>query len=177
VLPFSTIDKSRIGLSWGKEEGMRRTAVLLVAFVAVMALATTVLASGPAQKFTEDATGAQFVCDDATYTITSGEIQIVVHEGSAAQGNQNFTVTVTPRKVIAEDESGNLVSIVGAFWAGAAFNANTGGEVFTFTDKFQILSRGGGTVGNVNLTFHVTAQPNNFVLKDFDFGNCSPPEE
>jgi hypothetical protein len=163
---------------WEKEEGMRRTAVLLVAFVVAMALATTVLASGPAQKFTEDATGAQFVCDDATYTVTSGEIQIVMHQGLAAQGNQNFTVTVTPRKVIAEDGSGNSVSIVGAFWAGFAFNANTDGVVSTFTDKFQILSSGGGTVGNVNVTFHVTAQPNNVVLKDFDFGNCSsPPEE
>ncbi|MGH8944903.1 MAG: hypothetical protein ACRDVL_01995 [Acidimicrobiia bacterium] len=155
---------------------MRRTAVLLVAFVAVMALAVTVLASGPAQKFTVPVTGEQFVCDDAVYAITSGEVQIVIHEGSAAQGNQNFTTTVTPRKVVAEDESGDPVSIVGAFWVGGAFNANTGGEVFTFTDKFQILSTGGGTVGNVNVTFHVTAQPNNFVLNDFDLGNCSSPE-
>lgn len=156
---------------------MRRTAVLLVAFVAVLALATTVLANGPAQKFTFDVTGEQFVCDDATYTIRSGVVQIVEHAGSAAQGNQNFTLTLTPRKVVAEDELGNPVSIVGAFWVGGTFNANTGGEVFTFTDKFQLVSSGEGTVGNVNVTFHVTAQPNNFVLKDFDFGNCSSPED
>lgn len=155
---------------------MRRTTVLVVAFIATMALATTV-AAGPAEKFTEDVTGDQFVCDDATYTITSGEIQIVVHEGSAAQGNGNFTFTLTPRNVVAEDEFGNPVSIAGALWLGGAFNANTDGEVFTVTDKFQILSKGSGTVGSVNATFHITAQPNNFVLKEFDFGNCASPEE
>lgn len=154
---------------------MRRTTVLVVAFIATMALATTVAASGPAERFTEDVTGDQFVCDDATYTITSGEIQIVVHEGSAAQGNGNFTFTLTPRNVVAVDEFGDPVSIVGAFWVGGTFNANTGGEVFTLTDKFQIVSKGGGTVGSVNVTVHLTDQPNNFVLKEFDFGNCSSP--
>jgi len=154
---------------------MRRTVVVLVSFVAVMALAATVLADGPAERFTVPVTGDQFVCDDAVYTITSGEVQIVVHEGSAAQGNQNFTFTLTPRKVVAEDELGNVVSIVGATWAGGAFNANTGGEVFTVTDKFQLVSKGSGTVGNVNATFHITAQPNNFVIKDFNLGNCSVP--
>jgi len=154
---------------------MRRTPVVLVAFIAIMVLATTALANGPAQRFTESVTGEQFVCDDAVYTITSGEIQIVVHEGSAAQGNQNFTFTLTPRKVVAEDELGNVVSIVGATWAGGAFNANTDGEVFTVTDKFQLVSKGGGTVGTVNAMFHITAQPNNFVIKDFNLGNCSVP--
>jgi hypothetical protein len=38
------------------------------------------------------------------------------------------------------------------------------------------VSKGGGTVDSVNLTFRVTAQPNNFVVKDFDFGTCAPPE-
>jgi hypothetical protein len=154
---------------------MRRTAVVLVSFVAVLALATTVLADGPAERLTVPVTGDQFVCDDAVYTITSGEVQIVLHEGSAAQGNQNFTFTLTPRKVVAEDELGNVVSIVGVTWAGGAFNANTDGEVFTATDKFQLVSKGDGTVGRVNATFHVTAQPNNFVIKDFDLGNCSVP--
>jgi hypothetical protein len=168
------IDKVRSALSGNKGEGMRRTVVLLIV-VAVMALATAAPANEPAEKITVPVTGDQFVCDDAIYTITSGEVQIVTHEGSAAQGNANFTFTLTPRKVVAEDELGNVVSIVGATWAGGAFNANTGGEVFTLTDKFQLVSQGGGSVGNVNVTFHVTAQPNNFVLNDFDFGNCSSP--
>jgi hypothetical protein len=159
-------------LSYRKEEGMRRTFVVLVAFAVVMGLTTTVLANGPAEHFIEDVTGVQFVCDDAVYAITSGEIRVVVHDGSAAQGNQNSTFTLTPIKVVAEDESGNQVSIVGATWLGGAFNANTGGGVFTLTDKFQLLSKGGGTVGNVNVTFHVTAQPNNFVIKEFDIGSC-----
>ncbi len=155
---------------------MRRTTVSVLALGVVMALATAALANGPAERFTEDVTGDQIICEDATYTITSGEIRIVVHEGAAAQGNQNFTFTLTPRNVVAEDESGNPVSVVGAFWAGGAFNANTGGEVFTFTGKLQLVSKGSGSVDSVNVTFHVTAQPNNFVIKDFDFGTCEEPE-
>ena len=156
---------------------MRRTIVSMIALGVVMALATTALANGPAERFTDDVTGDQIICEDATYTITSGEVQIVAHEGAAAQGNHNFTFTLTPRKVVAEDEFGNPVSVVGAFWGGGAFNANTGGEVFTFTGKLQLVSKGGGSVGSVNVTFHVTAQPNNFVIKDFDFGSCEEPEE
>lgn len=155
---------------------MRRTIVSVFSLGVVMALATAALANGPAERFTEDVTGDQIVCEDATYTITSGEIRIVVHEGAAAQGNENFTFTLTPRKVVAVDESGNLVSVVGAFWGGGAFNANTGGEVFTFTGKLQLVSKGGGSVDSVNVTFHVTAQPNNLVIKEFDFGTCEEPQ-
>jgi hypothetical protein len=28
------------------------------------------------------------------------------------------------------------------------------------------------TLDSVNVTFHITAQPNNIVVKDFDFGTC-----
>lgn len=156
---------------------MRRTIVAMLAVGVVMVFTTAVLANGPAERFTEDVTGDLIICEDATYTVTSGEVQIVEHLGAAAQGNQNFTFTLTPRKVAAEDEFGNVVSVVGAFWGGGAFNANTGGEVFTFTGKLQLVSKGGGTVGSVNVTFHVTAQPNNFVIKEFDFGTCEEPEE
>ena len=129
-----------------------------------------------AEHSVEDVTGDTFQCGAAVYTVTSGTISIVVHEGAAASGNQNFTVTITPRKVMAVDEAGNQYSIVGAIWFGGTINANTGGEQFTDTEKFQIVSKGGGIVDSVNLTFHVTAQPNNFVVKDFDFGTCAPPE-
>ena len=155
----------------------RRASVLLGSGTLLLAAATAALANGPAERFTEDVTGETFVCEDATYTITSGELSLVIHEGASASGNQNFTITGTPRNVVAEDEAGNEFSIVGTFWAGGAFNANTGGEVFTVTDKFQIVSPGGGTADSVNATLHFTAQPNNFVVKDFDFGTCVSPGE
>jgi hypothetical protein len=78
--------------------------------------------------------------------------------------------------VVAVDEAGNQYSIAGAVWFGGTTNANTAGEQFTSTEKLQIVSKGGGAVDSVNLTFHVTAQPNNFVIKDFDFGTCAAPE-
>jgi hypothetical protein len=142
----------------------------------VLALALPALANQPAEHFTEDVTGSTFQCDTAVYTVTSGTISFVVHEGTSASGNMNFTVTITPRNVVAVDEAGNQYSIVGAEWFGGTFNANSGGEQFTVTEKLQIVSKGGGIVDSVNLTFHVTAQPNNIVVKDFDFGTCAEPQ-
>lgn len=154
---------------------MRRIVVLLSS-IGLLALAGPALASQPAVHFTEDVTGDTFQCDTAVYTVTSGTIRTVVHEGASASGNTNFTATITPRKVVAVDEAGNQYSIVGAVWFGGTINASTGGEQFTSTQKLQIVSEGGGTVDSVNLTFHVTAQPNNIVVKDFDFGTCAAPE-
>jgi hypothetical protein len=142
----------------------------------LLALTVPALASQPATHSTEDVTGDTFQCDTAVYTVTSGTVSIVTHEGSSASGNTNFTVTITPRNVVAVDEAGNQYSIAGAIWFGGTFNANTGGEQFTDTDKLQIVSSGGGTVDSVNVTFHITAQPNNIVVKDFDFGTCAEPE-
>lgn len=153
-----------------------RRALLILLCAALLAFgAGPALASGPAFHFTEDVSGDVIVCDTQTYTITSGHIKVVIHEGSAAQGNQNFTGTITPVKVVAEDQAGNEYSVVGAFWFGGTFNANTGGFQETFTGKLQIVAEGGGTVDSVNLTFHLTAQPNNFVLNEFDFGTCDEP--
>jgi hypothetical protein len=142
----------------------------------LLALTGPALANQPAQHFTEDVTGDTIQCDTAVYTVTSGTIRTVVHEGAAASGNVNFTVTITPQNVVAVDEDGNLYAIAGAVWFGGTINANTGGEEFTSTQKLQIVSKGGGTADSVNLTFHVTAQPNNVVVKDFDFGTCAAPE-
>jgi hypothetical protein len=155
---------------------LRRIFLLLSSVGLLLALAVPALANQPAQHFTEDVTGDTIQCDTAVYTITSGTVRIVVHEGASASGNLNFTLTITPQNVMAVDEAGNLYSIVGAVWFGGTVNANTGGEQFTATQKLQIVSQGGGTVDSVNLTFHVTAQQNHVVVKDFDFGTCAAPE-
>ena len=141
--------------------------------LAVALGAGSAFASGPAERFIEPVTGDQFICEDATYTITSGSVQIVVHEGESASGNQNFTFTLTPRKVVAEDGDGNVVSIRGVTWAGGSFNAQQGTEVFTVTDKFQLVQKGSGTVDNVNMTFHITTVNGN--VKDFEFDTCDVP--
>jgi hypothetical protein len=105
--------------------------------------------------------------------VVSGLVLRPPREGESASGNQNFTFTLTPRKVVAEDGDGNVVSIRGATWVGGSFNAQQGTEVFTSTDKFQLVQQGSGTVDNVNLTFHVTSVNGN--VKDFDFGTYVPP--
>jgi hypothetical protein len=155
---------------------MRRVFLLLSSVGLLLALAAPALANQPATHSTEDVTGDTFQCDTAVYTVISGTVSIVTHEGASASGNENFTVTITPRNVVAVDEAGNQYAIVGAIWFGGTINANTGGMQFTDTDKLQIVSSGGGTVDSVNVTFHITAQPHNIVVKDFDFGTCAEPE-
>jgi hypothetical protein len=150
--------------------------LLLSSVGLLLALSAPALANQPATHSTEDVTGDTFQCATAVYTVTSGTVSIVTHEGASASGNENFTVTITPHNVVAVDEAGNQYAIVGAIWFGGTINANTGGMQFTDTDKLQIVSSGGGTVDSVNVTFHITAQPHNIVVKDFDFGTCAEPE-
>jgi hypothetical protein len=104
--------------------------------------------------------------------VVSGEIAIVLHEGTSASGNTNFTGTVTPRNVVLQDAAGNLYSLRGAEWFGATTNANTGGFQATFTGKFQVVSQGGGTVDSVNVVEHISFNGKEFT---FDFGTCVAP--
>jgi hypothetical protein len=131
--------------------------------------ASSALANQPAMHFTQDVTGDTLQCGDTTYTIVSGEVAVVMHEGQSASGNTNFTGTITPRNVVLQDQDGNLYSLSGAIWFGATFNANTGGFQATSTDKFQIVSQGGGTVDSVNAVEHVSPNGKEFL---FDFGTC-----
>jgi hypothetical protein len=153
----------------------RQTFVLVLTIMLLLVLAAPALANQPAFHFTEDVTGDIFECGDRQYTITSGELKIVVHEGESASGNMNFSFHGTPHKVVAVDSDGNEFRIVGAVSSSETFNANTGGEQFTITGTVQIVGKGAGTADSANMTIHVTAQPNNFVVKVFDFGSCTFP--
>src|SRR4029450_12713225 len=103
------------------------------------------LASQPAIHSTEDVTGDVFVCGARTYTAVSGTLSVVIHEGTSASGNLNFTGTLTPRNVVLEDAAGNTYYIAGAVWFGGTGNTQRGSEGGTFTAKLQIVARGGGT--------------------------------
>ena len=151
--------------------------MLLASAVALAGLTVPAYANSAATIVVEDVTGDTLVCESTTYTVTSGSIQIVIHEGEAASGNQNFTGTITPQDVVAEDPAGNVYSLRGALWFGGAFNAQQGTMVFTDTGKLQIVSRGTGTVDSVNVTSHVTFVNGNAKEFEFDFGTCAEPED
>jgi hypothetical protein len=146
---------------------------LALASIAVSAGLAVPAYAAPAQHSVADVTGDTISCGSTTYTITSGSIRIVEHADESASGNANFTVTLTPQHVVAEDADENVYSVQGAVWFGGAFNAQQGTEVFTDTEKLQIVSLGSGRVDSVNLTFHVTTV--NGTVKDFDFGTCEAP--
>ncbi len=150
-----------------------RLRVAALAAVSALTLALSVspvLANGPAVHDSFPVVGDVFVCGANTYTVTSGTVSLVMHEGSSASGNLNGTFTGTPRRVVAVDQDGNEYSIVGAVWSGFSLNAQTGGFQTTFTGKLQIVSQGGGTVDSVNVVFHISP---NGDINSFDFGTCA----
>jgi hypothetical protein len=149
---------------------MKRFMLVAAAMASVLLLGvSSAVGNQPAVHFTQDVTGDTLQCGDTTYTIVSGEIVTVMHEGQSASGNGNVTGTITPRNVVLQDQNGNIYSLAGAIWFGATFNANTGGFQATSTDKFQIVSQAGGTVDSVNAVEHVSPNGKEFL---FDFGTC-----
>lgn len=157
---------------------MRRTTLagmVVASAAAVAGLSAPAYANSPAMHSVDDLTGETLTCASTTYTVTSGSLRTVIHEGAAASGNGNITGTSALQAVVAEDPAGNVYSLVGAFWFGGAFNAQQGTTVFTDTGKLQVISQGSGTVDNVNVTFHVTEV--NGQVTAFDFGTCVEPGE
>jgi hypothetical protein len=150
---------------------MKRFLLVAAAIASVLLLgASSAAANQPAMHFTQPVAGSDPLrCGDTTYTPVSGELAIVVHEGQSASGNTNFTTTITPRHVVLQDQHGNVYSLAGAIWFGETFNANTGGFQATSTDKFQIVSQGGGTVDSVNGVEHISPNGKEFF---FNFGTC-----
>jgi hypothetical protein len=88
---------------------MKRFLLVAAAMASVLLVgASSALANQPATHFTQDVTGDTLQCGDTTYTIVSGEIAIVMHEGQSASGNGNVTGTITPRNVVLQDQDGNI---------------------------------------------------------------------
>lgn len=125
---------------------MKRFMLVAVAMASLLLFGVSAVVAAPAVHLTQELTGDTLQCGDTTYTVVSGEVAIVMHEGTTALGNTNFTGTITPRHVVLQDQAGNLYSVAGATWFGETSNANTGGFQATSTDKLQIVSQGRGTV-------------------------------
>jgi hypothetical protein len=168
----TTVTSAELHLSL--EESVRRLLIGLLISGAALAVGLQPALASPAVHIQEDVTGDVFTCATTSYTIVAGSIRIVIHEDEAASGNTNLTGTITPQGVLAQDEAGNLYSIAGAGWFGGTTNANTGSGQFTDTEKFQIVSQGGGTVDSVNTVLHLSPSGD---FKSFDFGTCAPPED
>jgi hypothetical protein len=130
-------------------------------------------ANSPAQHSVEDVTGDVLDCGSAQYTITSGSIKAVFHEGTSASGNANFTGTITTQAIVARDAADNLYSIRGTEWFGSTDNAQQGTFQATFTGQLQVVAKGSGRVDSVKVTQHITFVNGN--VKEFDFGTCVAP--
>ena len=153
---------------------MRRLTAVLGSAVAVCAFSIPAAsANSPAQHFVQDATGDVLDCGSVVYSITSGSIKLVLHVGTSASGNTNFTDTVTTQAVVAKDAAGNVYSVRGTEWFGGTANAEQGTFQDTFTGQLQVVAKGSGQVDNVKVTQHITIVNDN--IKEFDFGTCVAP--
>jgi hypothetical protein len=97
-----------------------------------------------------------------------------VHGTLDSQGIFHITGTGVPQAVTLDDGAGNIYSPPGATHFGGTFTDPDSNSpiAMTSTDKFSIVEAGGGLVGSVNLTEHVTR---NGQERSFDFGDCQPP--
>lgn len=156
---------------------MRHFATTSLAGVALgtsLALAASPALAAGAIHEEESVVGDVFECATTTYTVTSGTLKAVFHEGESASGNFNFTGTLTPQHVTLADEDGNSYRLAGAVWFGATGNAQqeTGQE--TFTAHLNILAAGGGVVDTLSQTGHFDFEGDGFF---FDKGTCELPED
>jgi hypothetical protein len=155
-----------------RRKGRTSIFALLAGAFSLATLLFVVAPAGGAVTFSqEDVTGFVFQCTTTSFTAQSGTIEIVEHDGVAANGNTNFTVTATAKGVVLLGSDGQTYRERGALWFGGTTNANTGLSNFTFTGKVQFIGPG-GTGGTINLTMHVSP---NGTVKDFDFGDCQFP--
>jgi len=119
----------------------------------------------------EDISGHVFTCPAVAMTAPPGAvIYFVEHDGTAHQGNTNFTVTATSRHQALIGDDGKPYYEDAALWFGGVHNANNGLDTSTLTASLNFVTSGGGTVGKVSMVFHLS--PNGMV-KDFNFGNCT----
>jgi hypothetical protein len=117
--------------------------------------------------------GATVTCG-TTALVAAGSFEQVVHGTLDAQGIFHITGTGISRAVTLDDGAGNVYSLHGATHFGATFTDPDSNSpiAMTSTDKFSIVRAGGGLLGSVNVTEHVSR---NGQAHSFDFGSCQPP--
>jgi hypothetical protein len=154
---------------------MKKVISLLAAFAgATLILTAGAVASGPAVHFSEPVAGDVIPCEGGfTLTAVSGTIEGVIHEGTSASGNTNITGTLVPKNVVLLGSDGNTYRPAGAIWFGGAFNAQTGTGTFTFTEHIVFVGPGGGLVGTIHITEHVSPNGKEVAV---NFGTCQDPE-
>lgn len=79
-----------------------------------------------------------------------------------------------PKDVVLAGTDGNTYRAAGAIWFGGATNAQQGTDTFTFTEHIAFVGPGGGLVGAIHITVHVS--PNGKELA-IDIGTCEDPGE
>jgi hypothetical protein len=86
----------------------------------------------------------------------------VFHESTDANCGLHVTGTIAPTGVTLLGSDSLTYKLAGASWFGGNLDAN-GASVFTDTEFFNIIARGGGVVARVSIVSHITFQPEGSV--------------
>ena len=157
-----------------KPNRTRLAALAAVAATTGVVAFTMLPAAAAAQTQTvhqrEDATGAVVMCGATPLTVT-GYFETVTSMTLDASGVFHITSTGVPRGVTLDDGTGHTYFLRGATHFSGKFG-DAGPIVLTSTDKFSIVSAGGGLLGSVNGVEHSSPNGNVFA---FDLGSCEAP--
>jgi hypothetical protein len=149
---------------------MRRL-IAALAIAGLFALSATPVLAAPAEHTSFPLAGGTINCGAKQYTFTSGTFDVVVHSGTTPSGNGQNSVTGTADNITAVDAAGGLYRVVGIFHFGGSFNPNINTGPFHFGMKLQIISQGGGAVGNVNAVLAINPFGGGV---GFNIGTCTP---
>ena len=141
---------------------MRRHAPVVFGIIALL-LPCSAAAATTRESF--DVTGTVFPCPTHTYTVTSGAIDVVMHESVDATGVNHFTETDTVDRVRLVDEDGNAYSLRGAIWFGGRAD-----QLLTATHMLNIVGAGG-----VSDSIRLVERFRFGQLISRDFGTCTLP--
>jgi hypothetical protein len=124
----------------------------------------------------QNVAGSTASCNDTVFTITSGVLQIAVHETQTPGGAYHLIVEGNAQGAQAVGPSGATYQLPGGFWA--EMNLTPGATTQTETDVFQAIGQGGAPNFTVRGVLHTTVDANGNVTASVDHftatGNCIP---
>jgi hypothetical protein len=159
----------------------RRLLLLLVPLAALLgpivaSSAAGAAAAGGTTIIRQDVTGSTAVCNDTVLTVTSGVLQVAVHQTLTPSGAYHLGVELNAQGVKAVAPTGATYQLPGGMWT--EMNVTPGATTQTEVDVFNAIGQGSAPNFTVRAVVHTTLDANGNVTASVDHftatGNCLP---
>jgi hypothetical protein len=149
-------------------------AVLLGPIAASSAAGAAAASGTTIHRFPEAGTTA--VCNDTVLTVTSGFLQIAVHETLTPSGAYHLGIELSAQGVKAVAPTGATYQLPGGMWT--EMNVTPGATTQTTVGVFNAIGQGSAPNFTVRGVLHTTVDANGNVTASVDHftatGNCLP---